>query len=141
MSLRIIGVVLATALIGGVFVACNDDDETPEEAQSALCDSLDALGEDIAAFGQLTAESSIDDIEAAREDIASGAQDVVEAADELDEAEVNAFESSVDDLESAVDDISGDQSVPAALESIAEEAAAVDSSFEAIFAASGCPES
>jgi hypothetical protein len=126
---RIAATLAISALSIAAFAAC-DDDEDPEtaegDASAAFCSDLTELGTALAAMGDLTVDSTIEDVEAAQDDVTSAYDDVIESAGDVADARVDGLEAAYDDLASAVDDVSGEDTVGEAITDVAAASEAVE---------------
>ena len=121
-----VGLVLMAMTLGWVFSACSDDDETPEDATATLCTDLAELGNALGAYGDLTVDSTVEDVEDAQDEVAGAYDDVIESAGDVADARVDELEASYEELASAVDDVSGEDTVGEAVTGIAAQAAEVE---------------
>ena len=124
-------------VVGVALTAC-DDDPSEEEASSAFCSDLDALGDALDAYGDLDAQSTIDEVEEAQEDVASAYEDVLDSGADVTDARLDDLESAFDDLDASVDDVSGEDTVGEAITSIAANAQAVEAARADVRSAVNC---
>ena len=122
-----VGLVLMAMTLGWVFSACDDDDdETPEDATAALCTDLAELGNALGAYGDLTVDSTIEEVEDAQDEVAGAYDAVIESAGDVADARVDELETAYEELANSVDDVSGDDTVGEAITGIATQAAEVE---------------
>jgi hypothetical protein len=133
---------LALSLIAAgslALVACSDDDDpSSEEATTAFCSDLTELGTALSAYGDLTVDSTIEEVEDAQADVADAYNAVIDSAGDVTEARVDDLESAFDDLASSVDDISGEDTVGEAITTIATQAEAVEDARADLVSSAGC---
>ena len=99
--------VLAASMI---LVACGDDDESPEELNQQFCDELDAFGDSLAGWSDLSITSSVDDLREKRDETRDSFNELRESAADAREPEIDNLEESWNELESAVEDFGDDAS-------------------------------
>lgn len=127
---------LAVALPG--FTACSDDEPTVEEARATLCADLDSFRTSMQALRSLNGESTLADFKTARDDAGDAWNDVESSAAGVQDARVDGLQSAYDDLDAALADIDDDESLAAALDSIGDEVAAVETAWDGYYATAGC---
>lgn len=135
----LMGVGLIAAMLAVAAVACDDDGPSEEEAMAQLCSDLTQLEAADAAFDNLGADSTIDEIEAANDAYNDALNNVVSSAGDVAEVRAQPIEDAYASLDQAIDDISGDATVVEALSSIGDELAAVDAAYDQAFAGLDCP--
>ena len=142
MKRKLIGAIVAMALVGGFAIACNDDDDEPsaDEATAQLCSDLTELQAQLNNLRSISADSTVDELRDARDDVQSALEDVRSSAADAQEAEIAAVEDAYADLESAVNDVEGDQSIGAAFEDIATQVQAIDDAWDELFRGLRCQE-
>jgi hypothetical protein len=133
------GVVIVAIMAGWVFSACSDDDPSEEEATSALCSDLDDLQTALAAYADLTVDSTIEEVEDAQEQVADAYNAVIDSSADVAEARVEDLEASFGELAASVDDVSGEDTVGEAITSIASQALAVEAARASLDNAVSCP--
>jgi hypothetical protein len=130
------GVMLATAVFIG---ACGDDDPSEEEASADYCSDLAALGTALDAYGDLTVDSTIDEVEDAQQEVSDAYDAVLESLADVAEAQVDELEAAYDDLAASVNDVSGGDTVGEAITDIAANAAAVNQARQSLGESVDCP--
>lgn len=129
-----IGVMVGVALLLG---ACSDD-SSEEEATTAYCSDLAALGDALGAYADLGVSSTIDEVEQAQEDVADAYEEVQDSGADVTDARLDDLEAAYDDLASSVNDISGEDTVGEAITTIAAQANAVDAARADLVSAANC---
>ena len=112
--------------------------EDTEEAEKNLCQSLNEVEAALIALGDLSLDSTVEDIQNNYKAVEDAWNNIVSDAAEVGSARTDDLEKAYDDLNKAVDDIPGDATVTEALESIADEAAAVVAAWEQLFSELDC---
>ena len=117
MKWSILGVLLASVVMGTVAVACSDDDEpTAEEARAAFCTDLEALQAQVQTLSTLSGESTVGDVRTAEEDLQAALDDLEASA--ADVAEISSVQEASENLTTAVEELDDDETISAALESL-----------------------
>lgn len=135
----LMGVGLIAAMLAVAAVACDDDGPSEEEAVAQLCSDLTQLEAADAAFDNLGADSTIDEVGAANDAYSDALNDVVDSAGDVAAVRAQPIEDAYADLDQAIDDIPGDATIAGALASITDELAAVDDAYDEAFASVDCP--
>jgi hypothetical protein len=133
--------ILVIGLMVGMTVAitaCSDDDPSEEEATTAYCSDLTALGAALNAYADLSVSSTIDEVEEAQDNVTDAYDEVLSSAEDVADARVDDLEAAYDDLASAVDDVSGEDTVGEAITTIAAQANAVETARADLFSSAGC---
>jgi hypothetical protein len=120
-----------------VLGAC-DDDPSEEEATTAYCDDLSALGDALNVYADLGVDSTIDDVEQAQDDVADAYEAVQDSAADVADARLDDLEGAYDSLASSVDDISGEDTVGEAITTIASQANAVEAARADLVSSANC---
>ena len=143
MSRRIVLSIFGALAIGAIgigFAGCSDDDEPSEaDATTAFCADLSEYGASLAALGDLSATSTIDEVEAAQEDIESAHADLQDSAEGIAEARLDDLDAAYDDLISALNDVSGGDTLGEASTTIAASTQAVEAARADLNDAVSCP--
>ena len=115
--------------------SCGED---TQEAEKNLCQSLNEFESALIALGDISLDSTVDEIQKNWEDVESAWNNVVSDAEAVATAKSDDLEKAYDDLKKAIDDIPGDATITEALQSIADEAAAVDAAWQQLFSDLDC---
>lgn len=133
--------ILMVALVSlGLVTAGCEEELTPEEAQSELCEKLAELEVAVAGLAGLEPGSTVEDLEAVAGDIESAYDEVENAAEEVVEVNVSELQQSVEDLRSTIDGIPGDATIEEALAVIETQWTAVIAAWENLRADANCGE-
>jgi len=112
----------AAALL--MLAACNNAEPTPNP-ELAFCDSLDALGQSVAALDELGADSTVDEVTASLEAVEAAAADVREQAGDLADSQVDAIESAANELADYRGTIEGTETIEQVIQGFADQVAAL----------------
>ena len=134
-----LGLGLLIAIVGVVSYACGDDGPSEEEAVAQLCADLKALQSADAAFDNIGADSTVDELDDAKAAYSDALDDVVSSAQDVADVRTQPIEDAYDDLDQAISDIPGDATLVEGLASIAPQLAAVDAAYDSAFSSLGCP--
>lgn len=104
--------------------ACGDD-TSEEDATAAFCSDLDALGDTLDAYADLTVDSTIDEVEDAQADVADDYEAVQDSSADVAAAGLHNLATAYEELAASVDDVSGEDTVGEAYTGIASWALAV----------------
>ena len=130
---------LAVPLLSAVlFGACGDDDDSPEVLNQQFCDDLDAFGESLGDWTDLSVTSSVDDLREQRDATRDAFNQLRESAADAREPEMDNLEQSWNDLESAVEDFGDDASFRESLDNLLSAASAVGDDLGAVVSANQC---
>lgn len=129
--------VLAAAAVSAVAVACGGDESTAE-AQQGLCTALGEFDVAVANLRDLNVNSTVEQWQESRDAVREEWDDVREQATDVQEARYDEVESAYDDLESALDDVPDDATVGEAMQQVAPQLAAVQTSWESYYSQLGC---
>lgn len=133
----VIGVIVAVLAIAAV--ACSDDDDaTPEETNAQLCADLAGLSVALAAYGDIDLDSTKAELEAATQAVDDAVNNVSSSSQAVADIRVADVEAAVGELDQAVRDVSDDMTISEGLDSISDEAAAVDAALLGLFSEAGC---
>ena len=137
---KFLALVLVIPVVALVALACSDDDDGSSEldAEAALCADLFTLQAADAAFDNLSAASTIDDVKAANEAYAEALDDVVNSANDLASIKSQPIEDAYDALDAAIDDLSGTTNIADGLLAIEDELLAVDAAYATAFSGLTC---
>jgi hypothetical protein len=128
----------AVLLPAALLVACGDDDATPEELNQQFCDDLDAFGQSLADWTDLSVTSSLDDLEAQRDATRDAFDQLRESAAEARQPQIDQLEQSWNDLESAVEDFGDDASFRESLDNLLTAASQVGDDLGAVVSSNQC---
>src|SRR5262245_46360960 len=131
---------LAVPVLAGslILVACGDDDDSPEELNQAFCDELDAFGDSLADWTDLSVTSSVDDLREKRDATRDAFEQLRQSAADAREPEIDNLEQSWNELESAVEDFGDDASFRESLDNLLTAASAVGDDLGAVVSANQC---
>ncbi len=134
-----LGLGLLIAIVAVVSYACGDDEPSEAEAVAQLCADLDALQSADAAFDDISADSTVDELDDANAAYNDALDEVVTSAQDVAAVRTQPIEDAYDDLSQAISDIPGDATLIEGLASIAPQLAAVDAAYDSAFSSLGCP--
>lgn len=126
---------LALAAIPAM-VACGGP--SVEDTEAALCDNLNELATALQGLGQLSADSTVDDLESARADVASAYEAVQSSAADVQAARLDGLETAYANYESTVDSISGRDTLGEAAVTVANASEEVASARQQLYADLTC---
>jgi hypothetical protein len=125
-SLFLVVVVLASLLSGCIQpISTEEAQQEVEQAESALCASIEAYTGAVEALEGVTAETTIAEYEALQQAEATSYDAMVAAWGDLQEAEVQAVESAVAELKNSLDGVTGETTLGAIATEIQTNAADV----------------
>jgi Lon protease-like protein len=132
-------VLLVVPLLSAALVAaCGDDDESPEALNQQFCDDLDAFGESLGDWTDLSVTSSVDDLEEQRDATRDAFDQLRESAAAAREPEIDSLEQSWNDLESVVNNFGDDAPFRESLDNLLTAASAVGDDLGAVVSANQC---
>ena len=88
-------------------VSVQEAQQGVEEAESALCASIQAYDESVAALEAVTAETTVDELDGLNQAADDAYAAMIEAAADLQAAELQAVESAVSELKNALTNVPG----------------------------------
>jgi RNAse (barnase) inhibitor barstar len=121
-----------------ILVACGDDEDSPEALNQQFCDDLDAFGQSLADWTDLSVTSSFDDLEEQRDATRDAFDQLRESAAAARDPEIDNLEQSWNDLESAVENFGDDASFRESLDNLLSAASAVGDDLGAVVSANRC---
>ena len=127
--------VLAAAM---VLVACGEDEDSPEELNQQFCDDLDAFGQSLSDWTDLSVTSSLDDLEEQRDATRDAFDQLRESASDARQPQVDQLEDSWNELESAVENFGDDASFRESLDNLLNAASQVGEDLGAVVSANRC---
>jgi|GEM_PF-741389 len=119
-----------------VAVSCGGTDT--KEAETNLCKSLNEFEAALIALGDISLDSTIEDIQNNFKAVEDAWNKIVADAEKVAEAKSDDLEKAYDNLVKAINDIPGDATITEALQSIADEASAVAAAWEQLFSDLDC---
>ena len=125
-------------LSAALFVACGDDDDSPEALNQQFCDDLEAFRQSLDDWRDLSITSSLDDLEEQRDSTRDAFDQVRESAADAREPEIDNLVQSWNDLESAVEDFGDDASFRESLDNLQSAASDVGDNLGAVVTANQC---
>ena len=134
-----LGLGLLIAIVAVVSYACGDDEPSEAEAVAQLCADLDTLQAADAAFDNIGADSTVDELDDAKAAYSDALDDVVSSAQAVADVRTQPIEDAYDDLDQAISDIPGDATLLEGLASIEPQLAAVDTAYASAFSSVDCP--
>lgn len=134
-----LGLGLLIAIVAVVSYACGDDEPSEAEAVAQLCADLNTLQSADAAFDNIGADSTVDELDDAKAAYSDALDDVVSSAQDVADIRTQDIEDAYDDLDQAISDISGDATIVEGLASIEPQLAAVDAAYASAFSSLDCP--
>ena len=134
-----LGLGLLIAIVAVVSYACGDDEPSEAEAVAQLCADLNTLQSADAAFDNIGADSTVDELDDAKAVYSDALDDVVSSAQDVADVRTQDIEDAYDDLDQAISDISGDATIVEGLASIEPQLAAVDAAYASAFSSLDCP--
>jgi hypothetical protein len=114
-----------------VAASCGGTDT--KEAETNLCKSLNDFEAALIALGDISLDSTVEDIQNNYKAVEDAWNKVVADTENVGTARSDDLKKAYDNLDKAIDDIPGDATVTEALQSIADEAAAVVAAWEQLF--------
>ena len=120
-------------LIPLVFVAASCGGTDTKEAETNLCKSLNEFEAALIALGDISLDSTVEDIQNNYKAVEDAWKKVVADTENVGTARSDDLKKAYDNLDKAINNIPGDATVTEALESIADEAAAVVAAWEQLF--------
>jgi hypothetical protein len=120
-------------LIPLVLVAASCGGTDTKEAETNLCKSLNDFEAALIALGDISLDSTVEDIQNNYKAVEDAWNKVVADTENVGTARSDDLKKAYDNLDKAIDDIPGDATVTEALQSIADEAAAVVAAWEQLF--------
>lgn len=128
---------LACGLVALSLTACSSAD--PQANEASACDAYSTFISEVGdARSNLSASSTIEDITGARDDIKTAYEDLESALDKVDVDRTDALEDAWDTFDDAVDDVDTELTIPAAVASLQEEAAAIVDAQQGLDSALAC---
>ncbi|NEQ46496.1 MAG: hypothetical protein F6K00_24315 [Leptolyngbya sp. SIOISBB] len=109
-----------------------------EDAEASLCGAIDDFGGALAAYSQLDAQSTVDDLQTAREDVVSSYEAMQAAATVVEEARIADVETAYSDLDSTVNGISGRDTLGEAAVDVGTSLANVQAAREQLYSNLSC---
>lgn len=134
----IVAATVMLMLVPLVLVAASCGGTDTKEAETNLCKSLDEFETALIALGDISLDSTIDDIQNNFKKVEDAWNKVVADAEKVAEAKADDLKKAYDDLKKAINDIPGDATVTEALQSVADEAAAVAAAWQKLFSDLDC---
>ncbi len=134
-----LGLGLLIAIVAVVSYACGDDGPSEEEAVAQLCADLNTLQSADAAFDNIGADSTVDELDDAKAAYSDALDDVVSSAQDVADVRTQPIEDAYDDLDQAISDIPGDATLLEGLASIEPQLVAVDAAYASAFSSLDCP--
>lgn len=125
MTRRTIAALACSLALVGSLTACSNND-TQEEAESAVCTSLAEVKTAAAGVKALNADSTVDEVEAAQQALESAIAGLRENAEDLDEADLAALESAGDEIQQAAASVSGNDTLGEAANTIQSSTTELD---------------
>ncbi|RZM75645.1 hypothetical protein [Leptolyngbya iicbica] len=122
-----------------LLAACGGGTPSVADAEAALCGAIDDFGSSLAAYGQLTADSTVDELQTAREDVVSSYEAMKTAANTVQDARIVGVETAYADLQRTVDGISGRDTLGEAATQVSESLATVQTAREQLYSDLSCP--
>ena len=133
-----LGLGLLLAIVAVVSFACGDDEPSEAEAVAQLCADLDTLQSADAAFDDIGADSTVDELNDANAAFNDALDDVDASARDVVDVRTQPIDDAYDDLAQAINDIPGDATIVEGLASIAPQLAAVDAGYDTAFSGLDC---
>ncbi|WP_204138412.1 hypothetical protein [Halomicronema sp. CCY15110] len=121
-----------------LLAACGGGTPSVTDAEAALCGAIDDFGGALAAYSQLTAESTVDDLQTAREEVASSYEAMQAAASTAQDARIADVETAYTNLQDTVDGIAGQDTLGAAATQIGESLTTVQAAREQLYSDLSC---
>jgi hypothetical protein len=121
-----------------VLIACGDDDESPEALNQQFCDDLDAFGESLTDWSDLSITSSVDDLREKRDATRDAFNQLRESASAARQPEIDQLEDSWNELESAVENFGDDASFRESLDNLLTAASQVGDDLGAVVQSNQC---
>jgi len=118
-----------------VAASCGTD---TKEAETNLCKSLNEFEAALIALGDISLDSTIEDIQNNFKAVEDAWNKIVSDAGKVAEAKSDDLKKAYDNLVKAIDDMPSDASITEALQSIADEASAVAAAWEQLFSDLDC---
>lgn len=132
---------LAVPLLSvALFVACGDDDDSPEALNNQFCDDLDAFAESLGDWTDLSVTSSLDDLEERRDATGDAFDQVRESAADARQPEIDNLEQSWRELENAVTNFGDDASFRESVDAVLTAAGDVMEDLGAVVSSNRCDE-
>ena len=133
-----LGLGLLIAIVAVVSYACGDDEPSEAEAVAQLCADLTTLQAADAAFDDIGADSTVDELNDANAAFSDALDDVDASARDVVDVRTQPIDDAYDDLAQAINDIPGDATIVEGLASIAPQLAAVDAAYDSAFSGLDC---
>ena len=133
-----LGLGLLIAIVAVVSIACDDDEPSEAEAVAQLCADLTTLQAADAAFDDLGADSTVDELNDANATFSDALDDVDASARDVVDVRTQPIDDAYGDLAQAINDIPGDATIVEGLASIAPQLAAVDAAYDSAFSGVDC---
>jgi len=133
-----LGLGLLIAIVAVVSYACGDDEPSEAETVALLCADLNTLQSADAAFDNISADSTVDELDDAKVAYSDALDDVVSSAQDVADVRTQPIEDAYDDLDQAISDIPGDATLLEGLASIEPQLAAVDAAYDSAFSSLDC---
>ena len=133
-----LGLGLLISIVAVVSYACGDDEPSEAEAVAQLCADLNTLQSADAAFDNIGADSTVDELDDAKAAYGDALDDVVSSAQDVADIRTQDIEDAYDDLDQAISDIPGDATLLEGLASIEPQLAAVDAAYDSAFSSLDC---
>ena len=118
--------------------ACGGGTPTVADAEASLCSAIDDFGGALTAYGQLTADSTVDELQTAREDVASSYEAMQAAASTVQDARIADVETAYSDLQGTVDGISGRDTLGEAATQVSDGLSTVQAAREQLYSDLNC---
>lgn len=116
---RIALIVVLAVLLVPALGACQQT--TLPDAKTDFCNKLDAYGEALDEFNQLTPDSTVDEMKTAKADVESAWTELQDAASTLTDVQLDEAQSAMDGLMQTVNDIPDDATLSSALTTVVSE--------------------
>jgi hypothetical protein len=129
-------VAAAVALLLSLAACGDSDEENTEQACDALADFEQSVA---SAESTIKPGATIEQLQDARDDVVDSWDSLQDDLEDVAQDRVDDLESAVDDFEKAVGDIDSDSTLSGALNSLSEEAAAVQTQRQALNDSLDCP--
>lgn len=105
---------------------------TVEDAKTDFCEKLQAFGTAVDGLGQITGDSTMEELDTARANVDTAWTDLQAASETLEEVQLDDTKGAVEELMSAVDGVSDDATLNQAAGGLAAAAQATRVQIEAI---------
>lgn len=128
-----------SAMLAVGLAACGDEDELSAEEQ--YCTDLVELETSVDELLALRpATATIDEINEARDAVREDIENLADAADEVGSTRIDDLNEAYENLDGAIDDLSGDDTIPQALQGLRPDIEAVVAARQEVFSEINCAE-